>query len=419
MNKRVLTAALLSMILVIVFCVPAMAGTGVKAIVNGDSLVFENGFYVQGFAMVPVEELAEVMGASVEQISGTQVKLVENDLSLLITTGSKNATFGTSTLTLPKEPVIIQGSQINIPLRFVAELFGFKAEWNSQAKAVSLERNETRDGMTAMDILVKSGNTTKDVDAYFLAGNMDIDVNVSSQEEGAPTEPVKMTSTISGQINNEPIQIYMKQNITPQGDMAQAIPETIVETYMTEDKMYIKMGDTEWMAMEGPFSPEFWEQQKATQNDPLAMTSELQKSGICINLGNDITLDGKDYYVINAALDLSKATQEYKELMQQTLQSVIGSNAAEMQQQIESLLANSKFDYRYTILINKETWISDIIKINADIDFSIDVPAAEGQEAQTLKINEKIIGEFNVFDFGKPFAAPDVSKAQPFELPME
>lgn len=417
MRKKTFCLTVLTVLLVGLFAMPVFAGTSITVNVNGEPVSFENGYYVSGTAMIPVSDLAEIIGASLEQVSNTQVKLTEDDLPLLLTTGEKTATFGTSKVTLPLEPVIIQGNEINVPLRFTADLFGFKAKWDSKTKTIFLERIETRDGMTALDLLVKSNNATQNVDTYSMSGNMDMVIEVNSGEQGAQTPPVSMKSVITGQIKNQPMEIYIKQVLTPQGEAAATIPETVVETYMTEENMYVKAGEEEWSVISGPFSPEFWKQQREIQNDPLNAAAQLQEMGAGFQFGNDITVDGTEYYVINAFLDLSKAMETFKDQMQQAITSIAGTNAISPQQ-IESLLENSKIDYRYSVLINKETLVSDIIRFNADLDFAMEVPAQEpGQESQTMNICEKISGEFKIFDLNKPFVAPDVSKAKPFETP--
>lgn len=415
MAKNFSKAVVLGVLLVFILCLPALAGTDIKASLNGESVNLGNMYSVEGTIMVPVDGLVEIMGASVERISNTQIKIVENDLSLLLTVGKKAAISGDKKIALPQAPVIIQGNNVNIPLRSVADFFGFKIKWDGKNKVISLERNETRDGLTALDILVKSNNATQNVKTYTMDGNMDIDVEVSGGDADASAGPVSMSSKITGQINNDPMQIYMKQTVTAKGDAQQVIPETVTETYMTQEKMYMKTGDAEWMILDLPFSPEFWEQQQEIQNDPLKAAAQLQEFGVGFNLGNDVTVEGKEYYVINATMDLSKAMEKYQEIIQQAVQGIVGSDTENLPQLIENILANSKLDYRYSVLINKETFISDFIKADADLQLSMDIPV-EGV-TQTMSINEKIIGEFKVFDFDKPFAAPDVSKAQPMEIP--
>jgi hypothetical protein len=421
MNKKSITTVVLGILLVFCFCLPAVAEE-IEANVNGDSFTFKNSFYVEGVSMVTVDDLVELMGASAERISDTQVKIVENDLSLLLTLMNKEALFGDSKVSLAQEPVIIQGNTVHIPLRSVAEIFGFKVGWDNQNKTVTLERVETRDGMTASELLVKSNTAAQKVNTYSMEGKMDIVVDYKSDGMVLQTEPVQMTSLISGQIQNEPMQIYMKQNITASGEAAEQMPETVTETFITEDNMYIKIGEGEWMLLDTPiFSPEFWKQQRDIQNDPLKTAEQMSKMGVCVNFGNDITADGIDYYVINASLDMTKAMGQFNDIITQVAQSIAGSDTEGLQEQLEDILANSNMDYRCSVLINKETLFSDIIRFDADFNFKLDVPTGEAdlQVPQTMEVYEKMVGEFKISNFDEPFAAPDVSNAQPLEIPQE
>ena len=47
------------------------------------------------------------------------------------------------------------------------------------------------------------------------------------------------------------------------------IPEMVMETFMNQEKMYMKLPEQEdWLVQDLPFSPEFWKQQQDIQSDP-------------------------------------------------------------------------------------------------------------------------------------------------------
>jgi len=93
-------------------------------------------------------------------------------------------------------------------------------------------------------------------------------------------------------------------------------------------------------------------------------------------------------------------------------------------------LSSSSFNAEIWFLyINKETFISDIISIDARIDLAINpaeltkaVPGAgESPEKesmlQKIKMNMVMGGYMYITDLGKPFTAPDVSNAKETTVP--
>jgi hypothetical protein len=227
---------------------------------------------------------------------------------------------------------------------------------------------------------------------------------------------------LTGQIQNKPMQVYIQQKIVPEFD--DKMPEMVVETYMTEEKMYVKAPEQEWVVQDLPFLPEFWEQQQDIQSDPLKAAAQMEEMGILLNFGNDVSINNNQYYVINATLDMDKFRQGYQKLLQQAIQSMPqGSDTGDpelMHKQMQKLLSNSTVDYYYTVYVNKETMITDVIKFEARLDLNMNLPETaetdDKQEKSELpqKMNMKLLmqGQFNIGNLGSSFVAPDVSNAR-------
>mgnify|MGYP001012133721 FL=1 len=254
-----------------------------------------------------------------------------------------------------------------------------------------------------------------------MEGLINIDMDVEAEGEAVGEVPQNMTSKLSGQIQNEPFSVYMKQTIEPglvDPETGEKIPEMVIETFMNQEKMYMKLPEQEdWIVQDLPFSPEFWKQQQDIQSDPLKTAQLMKEMGILLNYGNDVTVNDKDYYVVNATLDMDKFKEGYQQLLQQVLQ---GMPQGEYEQKIiQEVFENALLDYSYTDLINKETLISDIIYFDAQLQINMEIPRDEEQDASALQkfnINMKMKGNFTITDLGAPFNAPDVSNAKKLEI---
>lgn len=421
--KRFLTI-LFALIIALVAAFPAFAGEDLTLKVNGDPAVPATLFLNDGICMVSAEAFTRFAGADLEWSSPDTFKITENEKTLSLTVGQKEALLESDPLTLPAAPVK-QGEEVFIPLRFVSNAFGFQVGWDKDQWLVSLTRNETRDGMTPFELLVKANQASAKYNTYSMDGSLDMIMDIFADGEEVKEAPKHIITQIAGQMQNMPMQIYLKETMSPVADpqMPEQIPEIVIEIYITEQKMYLKITGQEWMVQDLPFSAEFWKQQQDIQKDPMKAIEQMQEMGILLNFGNDITIDSNAYYVVNGSLDTNKFRQGYQEIIQQLVQGLPQEEAQmspqEMQQQLAEILESAQIDYYYTALLNKKTLFSDIIRIDAKINLtmknldpgSMEAPAPQEKMPEELKMNFKIKGQFTIYDAGKPFVSPDVSQA--------
>lgn len=419
-KKLFFTLALLLLVnLIIVF--PAFAGDKVNLNINSDSAGQNDVFLSNGISMIPVETYARFSGADVEWTSENSFKITENEATLSLIMGEKGALLKGKPVTLPYAPLKI-GDRVYIPLRFVSDAFGYDVGWDNQQRLITLNRSETREGMTPAELLVKANNATRDINTYTMEGNIKMNISVVTDGKEITETPMNLNVKLTGQIQNKPMQVYIQQKIVPEFD--DKMPEMVVETYMTEEKMYVKAPEQEWVVQDLPFLPEFWEQQQDIQSDPLKAAAQMEEMGILLNFGNDVSINNNQYYVINATLDMDKFRQGYQKLLQQAIQSMPqGSDTGDpelMHKQMQKLLSNSTVDYYYTVYVNKETMITDVIKFEARLDLNMNLPETaetdDKQEKSELpqKMNMKLLmqGQFNIGNLGSSFVAPDVSNAR-------
>lgn len=419
--KRRLFVVLCIMILTVAVAMPAMAGS-VALSVNGDPVKSAVMSLDNGVAMISVEDYARLAGVDVKYPGPDKLVLGEDGKNLTMTIGQTTALLGDKNVTLPRNPVK-SGDTVMIPLRFVAGAFGYDVQWDDKQWQVSLTRTETRDGMTPEELLAKSTQACQKFNTYAMEGTMEFDMNLASGGPDKENMPMKLTSQIYSQYQNEPFGVYMKQTIKP-GNNELMPGDMVMETYMTPEKMYMKLPQQEWMVQDMPFPAEFWKQQQDIQSDPIKAVAQMKEFGLLVNFGNDTTVNGQDYYVINATMDMEKLMQGYQKIMNQVVQSLPAEeketgSAEEMQAFMQKMLEKMVLDCYYTTYINKETLISDLVKFNINMELAMELPAGaktagenENPAMQNINMSMKSRGEFLIKDCGMPFTAPDVSKAK-------
>lgn len=417
-RKHIFTLALV--ILMVSASLSAFAADNVQLQVNGD-MVPAPGLYIENDScMIPVDNFARLAGADVRVSNASDFAITENGETLSLSIGEKEASLGDKLISLPVEPLKV-GNTIFVPLRAVGNAFGFEVGWDGGQRLVTLTRNETRDGMSVSDLLVKSTAASLECNTYSMEGLFNIDMDITADGKAVDEAPKNITSKLSGQIQNDPFQVYLSQTITPV--VENNIPEMVVETYLDQEKMYIKIPGQSWIVQDVPFTPEFWKQQQDIQSDPLKAVAQMKEMGILLNYGNDVTVNGTDYYVLNATLDMDKFKQGYQNLFQQAAQGMPQDLApdapADMQKQMQELFENAVMEYNYSVLINKETLISDIISFDARIEMTMKnpEPVVEGGEQQDGEPQEvhmkmKLNGDITISGLGDPFNTPDLSGAK-------
>ena len=127
--------------------------------VNGtETNIDENGttpVIVNGRTLVPIRAIIEAMGGSVAWNAETKTAALKYaDSSIELTIDSTTAYLDGESKELDTTPAIINGRTM-LPLRFVAEGFGFDTDWNGEAKSITVSR---ADEAEEEEQLVKTDN---------------------------------------------------------------------------------------------------------------------------------------------------------------------------------------------------------------------------------------------------------------------
>lgn len=416
MKKNFLKTLSLASLLAFLVAMPVGAAQEVKFSVNGEQAVV-NSYLENGVTMIGVDSFARITGATWEE-SADAVKIVKNGKALILTVGKKNASLDGSSYSLAKAPEKVQ-EQLYIPLRSVSQALGMEVAWDRAESRVNLEINETRAGLTPVELLVKSEQAAQAVNTYSMEGSFTIDMAMRAEdvEETVPS----MVTTISGQVQNEPFQTYLIQTMEMPGMEESALE---METYMTEEKIYVKGPDGQWTVQDLPFGPEFWQEQRALQSDPLQAAAQLREMGMLLTFSDDTVIDGQDYYVVNGLLDMEKFREAYPEIMEQALGAVPlpAADLEQVQLLIQKLLENMNMDYFYRVYINQDTLMSDRVDCKIFMDLVLDLKELGEMDEEVLEgmpqqveLKMDMEGRFIIKDVGRPFEAPDVSQALSIE----
>lgn len=175
--------------------------------VNGVSTAIDENETVpvimDGRTLVPVRAVIEAVGGSVEWNSETrETTLHYNGDVIRLTVDSTTAYLNDSEETLDTAPTII-GGRTMLPIRFIAEGFGFNVDWNSENKIITIsvdEAEETTDTET---------ETQADAAVTSAAGG------TMTTDESAPV--VYFTSDISSE---GLMAVYNQLGFEPEGNVA-------------------------------------------------------------------------------------------------------------------------------------------------------------------------------------------------------
>jgi hypothetical protein len=245
---------LLALVLTLLMAAPAVA---VQLDVNGRN--YETAepqtTILDGVTSAPVDVVAHTLGCAVT-IDGDRVTLQENQTSLVMTVGSKSALLNGQEKTMLQAPRKA-GDIIYVPVRFVYECFGATVDWEAAKKTVTVAYPETRNGMTAEDLMLKTFQKMIDANQYKMTVDADTDMVIGYQQTGKDEEkiPVQVTSHIEGWIQTQPMLAYIKQRIIPQASGNESQPNGLpanmeTEMLIDEDGVFMNMPATGWVKME-------------------------------------------------------------------------------------------------------------------------------------------------------------------------
>ncbi len=140
MKKKVITT-LIAVSLSLNMVVPALAGT-ISINVNGINRVFNDVHNVNGTTIVNGDDLADKIQVSFIYDSATgEITMANADTTLIMHLNSTEATVNGESVTLPTAPVKNENGIIELPLRFISEIFGYTVSFDGKTNLVTISNN--------------------------------------------------------------------------------------------------------------------------------------------------------------------------------------------------------------------------------------------------------------------------------------
>lgn len=355
---------------------------------NGISLSSDSAPVIKnGRTLVPLRLISESLGADVKWDAATKtVTIIKNSDTVKLTISQKATTKNGQPASTLEAPAEIIGGSTYVPVRFISEALGAAVEWDNANRAVKIKHEEKRNGMSPLDLLNKSNVEMLKNDTYHMSGDLATTVKVHDPKGEVPAIPLNMNITLNGDVKQSTYQVYFAGAASFMGEKFAAA------MYFDGKNVYIKQDEQEWLKTPEAISAEDLELM-LQQQDPAVAAEMMKELGILPVFGNDVVIDGKEYYVLQLKIN----SNNFADLMRKSMeQSLTSSGASE--QEIEEMLKAMKFDLTEKVYINKQTLISD--KIELDVNLKMD--------ADGTKVLVDMTGNIFVSDLGKPITFPAI-----------
>ncbi|MGE5417581.1 MAG: stalk domain-containing protein [Acidobacteriota bacterium] len=352
----------------------------------------------KGVLFSPLTLIAKTLGADVS-VTGKDITVTENVYALKMTLGSTQATFNNNAVTLPQAPKMVNGV-IMVPFRAVYELFGAKLSYQPKTQVVSLNYSETRNDMTALQMLSESGNKQKEKKSYKMSCNMDMIMNMSDGK--TKMGPLTTKATVDASIQLNPLAMYMKEIVNMVGLPTASKGPVTVEVVFNDKGMFMNMPEVGWLKM--PFEGAELNKmiQESMEKDAATSTDEMIKSGAIISYDNDQVKDGKDYWVIDVTMGPGAMQEQMNKAMDMMPSLKKDPNFVRAQ--------NAKMDLTYKMWINKQSTMIDYMTLNMVMSSST-VIKGKG----TMFYNIVMKADYKIFDYDVPVTVPEIKDAKSFE----
>ncbi|MBF8984366.1 hypothetical protein IZY60_12550 [Lutibacter sp. B2] len=281
-------------------------------------------------------------------------------------------------------------------------------------------KNLTREGMMPEQLLQLSSDQLNGFDSYKFKVDMNMDINtelpeMEDAESTESTQNMKMNMTQEGVIET-PQKVYVKSTskvISSEED----IPAMTSEVFLDNNAMYMKiLGQEKWNKID--INPFMKKMQELTGNNSAGNTG-LSKDQIKLftpyaSFDEDITKDGKEYYVVNIKLDQDAFDKVYKEMFK-SISEGFGDMFADVANQDEQteekidkeelsnimsgLFENMKMNVEYKMYIDKETKLHDSMDMIQKIEMNL-----EGIKTETMSN-----GHYTYYGFNEEVSFPVIN----------
>lgn len=311
----------------------------------------------------------------------------------------------------------------------------------------------TRGGLSAPDMLVHVNEKQTAFETYKQKGTLFAKINFLieglSQEQIEKNEELKTfisdISEIDMEIDMEvsvqnPDKIYTRQSIitkdgTPETDQD---TEIFAETFIDEQFMYTKMADTDKWIMRDISS--FMEQIKLMSEREPHQAAQLSDDELIMfkklaGYGDNVTIDGKEYYLIELDIDKDAFKEYYGKIMDELMDSITAFQAEDPQlsespgfdpqqyrQMMMNLISGMDMEISYKYYINSETLLIERVWLSQRIILSMDQVLEdfvstldEDIPSFALKLLSETEGELEIYDIDVEVEFPVITEGDIIE----
>ncbi len=396
-----------SLLIVLFACMPAFANINLE--VNNQSINNDEGYLLNnGVTFVEAKLINSITGAKVTT-EAEDVIITKNDKTIKLTLGQESFLVNEESRDLIIAPYLTD-NQIMLPLRPVAEALGAKVAWDANSNTVNVSFLETKNGLTANDLLIKTSAISNELPTYDMEGSMDFRMNMSGiEEEGFPVD-MTMNSKLYAHYEKEPLAMYTKQILSVKApvDIPPELSTVETEAVVTADTYYLNSPEIGWIKMDFAELGLGDLMQTFNNQDPGTLLKQMQDFGLNPVFDNDKIINGQNYWVIKVSIDKDKFLNEYKKI----LGTLPIPDISEFDEEVTSILNNAVFDISYVNYINTDSFMTDFIEM--DMNLKMVIPSPEENSNEKLDVNMNVSGKFNIKEADPNFQFPDVSSALDF-----
>lgn len=368
---------------VFLLAAPAMAAPAI--VIDGCQLTSDLAPVVQGDQVyLPLRSVATALGTTVAWDPATQTATVSKNGTVL-TVDRPDLSMQLDGQALPGS-ALVTGGQILVPAQVLEKALGARVTLDSVSGNVYIDYQETVDGLTPEQLLVKSGEAAKTSGTYKFTARLD--VSTSAQGQPAVTLPMQ----IQGQVQ-EPGLAYTLSTMSMGGK------EIKSESYVDDGKMYMNVNGAGWK--EVPVSSSLSNMQQEFGNDPAANVDMIGAMGGIISAMTPQTVDGATCDVVRVTVDPVRFKTWLTKMMGAVTSS--GDNQAQVQKLLQDMLGVMRIkNLAFEIFIDPQTYL--LRQEYLTMEMSVDMPPAP------MTLTEH--GAFRMYGFGQPVQMPQVPAGQ-------
>ncbi|KUO53081.1 MAG: hypothetical protein APF76_14920 [Desulfitibacter sp. BRH_c19] len=329
-----------------------------------------------------------------------------------------------------------------VALRNFFENLGGEVEWDSSNNQVIVFWQESvsdlpEGDLSADDLVVKSTELLQEFNTYKMSGDAVIVMDITTPEAAEMAEMPQipeMNMTMEGVFQQEPMAMYMRQTMEmpfeemglTEEEMAMFEAQNTMVTEMVwyDNAIYQKMPMADqWIVQDLAEMGMMDGLTNLIQITPQQSVDMMRQFGITNKFGEDVVIDGQEYYTVTNHVygdTFKKVLEELMgdfnfedlvtggiELSEEEQEEMTDVNA-EMQQVIKSMLETMELTFYTETYINKDTFLTEGMSMDMELKFELDeTMIPEGPVSMHMQMQ----GDFILSDFGVEIELPDLSNA--------